>query len=113
MVKTLRQRIKACLLLTVYLSVLFTSFSHVHVANTESGSSNLISENGIHNSETENIDSHTCFLCDFLGTTYVQTSSLSALPPQEFLVTEKLLVAYTAIANEKSSPCTIRGPCFL
>lgn len=109
---TLKQRIHAILLLTVYLSVLQASFFHVHSIYPKADNSVVASERGNHNS-TENGVSHTCFLCDFLGTTYVQTSSLSAMPPQEFLVIEKLLVAYNAVANEKSSPCTIRGPCLL
>lgn len=109
---TLKQRIHAILLLTVYLSVLQASFFHVHSINPKADNSVVASERGNHNS-TENGVSHTCFLCDFLGTTYVQTSSLSVAQPQEFLVLENLLAEYNAVTNEKSSPCTIRGPCFL
>lgn len=107
---TIKQRTRVLLLLIVYLSVIFASCIHIH-ANEQITAFNNSTQSCHKDGNNQTYDSHSCFLCDFLGSTYTQEKSFSTTTPLLYCIQQQHHTDYSAVSQEKKSPCTIRGPC--
>ena len=106
----MKRRNAALVLLTVYLSILFCSFHHVHTHLDASVNVPAVNEFA-GNAEESAINGESCLLCDFFGTSYTGNLHYETVSPYFFIACRVDGVESNAVTSCDASPCTIRGPC--